>query len=219
MIDIIPAILTDDPETFKQRLVDAEAFGARTAQVDFTDGKFVDSKTLLPDDLDAFVLGNSTLTLEAHLMVEHPEQYFATLYTLGFRRIAVHLEAITEPQEIIEEIREYGMELGFAINPETPLSSVEVFINDLDFILFMTVVPGEMGRPFEESVLEKINLEHIHNLKEKHHTVVIEVDGGVNKQTLPKVLTAGATRIVVGSAIWKEPNPNQAFTDLHEQIQ
>ncbi len=214
MAEIIPAILTNDADEFKNQLNQVSVFGAKTAQIDFVDGTFTDGKTLMPDDIDAFVLSEANTILEAHLMTEQPERYFATLYTLGFGRIAVHLEAISSPNTIIREIREYGMELGFAINPETPLEDVEPYINNIDFVLFMTVVPGKQGNEFEDKVMDKIRSEYSHELKEKHKDVIIEVDGGINEDTIARVLDAGADRIVIGSGIWKADNPKAAYDRL-----
>lgn len=216
MIEIIPAILTSDTDEFKKTIAQIVNFEAHTAQIDFTDGKFVESKTLLPDDLDAFILSQSGLILEAHLMTEKPQQYFNTLFTLGFNRVALHYQTLDHPEEAIHEAHEFEFEVGLALNPEVDLQKVEPFISELDFLLFMTVVPGEMGHPFEEQVLQKIHLEHMHGLKHQHKDIVIEVDGGVHAKNIQEVVNAGADRIVVGSGIWHADAPGEAYEDLRQ---
>ena len=214
MPEIIPAILTDDKQIFKEQVNKAVEFEAKTVQIDFTDGKFVSSKTLLPDELDSFVISRSGLIFEAHLMTEQPDQYFPTLYALGFQRIAAHYQALSEISQTIAKAKDLGVEFGLAINPEVELSKIEPFIEKLDFILFLTVVPGEQGHPFVESTLEKIHLEYLHQLKHKHKDVIIEVDGGVNLSNVKQVIKAGAERIVVGSGIWRADHPLIAYQKL-----
>lgn len=216
MIEIIPAILTDKPDVFSLQLQEAINFGAETIQIDFTDGKFVPSHTLLPDDLDAIILSKNNLTLEAHLMTEDPEQYLNTLYTLGFKRVAVHIQALTNADTIIEAAHELGLEIGFALNPDVAVDHIEPYTDRLDFVLFLTVVPGEQGHPFEKEVLTKVHLEHLHHIKRDHKELIIEVDGGVNEVNLKQVINAGAERIVVGSAIWQSLDPEKTYRKLKQ---
>lgn len=211
MPEIIPAILTDSKDVFKTQVEQSADFGAQTVQVDFTDGVFVSSKTLLPDDLDSFVITNSDLVFEAHLMTTKPEQYFSTLYALGFKRIAVHFQALNNVQQTIDLAKDLDVEFGVAINPEVELSHIDPFLKQLDFILFLTVVPGEQGHTFEEEVLKKIKTEQIHQLQHEHKNIIIEVDGGVKLNNIKSVEEAGAERIVVGSAIWQASDPAVAY--------
>lgn len=213
-MEIIPAILTNNKDIFKTQLQQVAGFGAETVQIDFTDDKFVESKTLLPDEIDAFVLSNNDLVLEAHLMVENPEQYLPTLYTLGFTRVSAHIQTLHHPEQYIKDAKALDLEVGIAINPEIDLEEVEPYVNDLDFILFLTVVPGEQGHPFETQVLNKIHLEHVHVLKKKHKDIIIEVDGSINKDTILSVIEAGAERAVIGSGIWTADDPKEAYKEL-----
>lgn len=217
MPEIIPAILTSDKGVFKEQVEQAAAFGAQTVQVDFTDGVFVSSKTLMPDDLDSFVMANSNLTFEAHLMAVNPEEHFATLYALGFKRIAVHYKSLKNIQQTIDLAKDLDVEFGMALNPEVGLEYVDEYIDQLDFILFLTVVPGEQGHPFVKQVLEKIHAEELHQLKHQHKNIMIEVDGGVKMDNIKAVAQAGAERIVVGSGIWQSPDPAEAFRRLTKE--
>lgn len=212
MKEIIPAILTNDKEVFKEQLATVASFGAQTVQIDVMDGKFVPEKTILPEDIDAFILSNNSLTLEAHLMVENPTQYLTTLFTLGFTRVVAHFQALTDPQKYISDAKELGLEVGIAINPDVELSVLDEYIEDLDFILIMSVIPGAQGRAFEPIALEKIK-----HCKEQCN-LPIEVDGGVNNDTIAGVIEAGADRIAIGSGIWKSDDPTAAFTTFSNQI-
>ncbi len=213
MIEIIPAILTDDNAVLKSQLKQAEEFGAQTVQIDFTDGKFVDSKTLSPDELDAFAVSDNTLTLEAHLMVQNPERYFATLYSLGFNRVSAHMEAMEEPNRIIREMREYGMEIGFAINPKTPIEDIKAQMHDIDFVLLLSVTPGAQGRRFERETLNKIR-----EIRKNDKDITIEIDGGIKKDNITDISLAGANRIVIGSGIWKSDNPKDEYESLNQLV-
>lgn len=208
-MEIIPAILTNDEEIFKRQIEQSVAIGAKTVQVDFTDGKFVNSKTLIPDELDSFVISKSGLILEAHLMIENPEKFFATLYALGFKRIAPHFEALLDPAKALSIAHDYGLEIGLALNPETQLEKIESFIQQINFVLFLTVVPGEQGRSFETPVLDKITDFH-----SQYPDIPIEVDGGIKHDNIQTVANTGADRIVVGSGIWHSGNPQTAFNQL-----
>ena len=218
MPEIIPAILTDDKKVFKDQIKQSVAMGAKTVQVDFTDGKFVASQTLTPNELDSFVISQSGLILEAHLMVENPEQYYSTLYALGFKRVSPHFQTLTDPQKTIDIAHDLGLEIGIAINPGIKLNVLEPFIEQMDFVLFLTVIPGEQGHPFVEPVLKKIELEHLHSLRHQHKEIVIEVDGGIKLDNIQSVADSGASRIVVGSGIWQYSNSLTAFDQLQQAI-
>lgn len=217
MPDIIPAILTDNQSVFTAQLEQINTFGCEFVQVDFTDNKFVPSKTLLPDELDAFVLSKSSVSYEAHLMTVEPEQYFSTLYTLGFTRVAIHYQTLADPTNTIALAKDFGFELGIAINPDIPADVLNSYLGDIDYILFMTVVPGEQGHPFEKKVLEKIKSFLI--LKETYPHIAIETDGAANKDTIPLLTAAGAERIAVGSAIWKADDAQTSYDELVRLIQ
>lgn len=206
-MEIIPSILTNNQETFKKQYQAVKDFGAQTVQIDFVDGTFVEGKTLLPNDIDAFILSqNTAITLEAHLMVEKPEEYLMTLFTLGFTRVAAHYETLRDIDTFINNARSLGLEAGIALNPETDIDVLSSYVDSLDFALIMSVIPGAQGRPFENAAIEKISA-----LKERY-SLPVEIDGGVNEQTIHDVKKAGTDRIVIGSAIWNAPNPEQTFT-------
>jgi ribulose-phosphate 3-epimerase len=218
MSEIIPAILTKESKIFERQLRQVSQFGARSCQIDFTDGKFVSGKTLLPDELDSFVLSQGPEILEAHLMTQAPEQYFAVLYALGFARVAVHLETVSKLDEVIKLAKELSFDLGLAVNPETDGQLLEKYAAEIGFMLFLTVEPGGQGRELVKDVLDKVKLEHLHKLKKQHPKVAIEVDGGVKLDNVVQVAKAGAERIVVGSGIWQSGEPRQAYQELVDKV-
>jgi len=211
MIEIIPAILTDNLKTFENELAEVEKLKPDSVQIDFADGQFVDQKTLLPADLTASSLVQSSLVTEAHLMTENPDRYLSDIKQLNFKRVTAHLSTLNEPTDFIQNAKQINLKVGIAINPEVKLDELEPFISKLDYVVFMTVIPGAQGHRFEEQVLEKVHLEFLHSIRNKHGYVTIEIDGGVKLDNIKEVIEVGAERIVVGSGIWKAKDHSKAY--------
>ena len=204
---IVPAILTDRLEELQNLLGKAETF-ADYVQIDFMDGLLVPSRSVSPRDLDAV---RTSLACEAHLMVEKPDQYVTDLAAFGFRRAIFHYEAVPDRRAIVARIRQEGMEVGVAVNPETDVSRLENLVTDVDSVLFMSVRPGFYGSPFIPGVIDKIRA-----FREAHPSVVIGIDGGVGVENLSEIRAAGVDYACVGSRIFLSENPMESFRRLTE---
>jgi len=208
MIEIIPAIIAKDFEELNEKIEKIESY-VEWAQLDVMDGKFVNNSTWNnPSDLKNL---KTDLNLEAHLMVNEPETIIDDWIDSGVKRIIFHYESTNKHEEIIKKIREAGLEVGLAINPETHINTLDDFIKQLDLILIMTVNPGFGSQDFLNESVDKIK-----QLRKKFENVKIEVDGGINLETAPKVITAGVDILAVGSAIFKSNNIKKIIKELKE---
>lgn len=212
MVELIPSLLVDSQVEFERRLRLVEGV-AQTVHVDILDG------TLFPHMSwhDARAIGAlaTKIRFEIHLMVTNPLPIIAEWkrFVPGVMRALSHAEIARPLGRILEETREtYGLETGIAINPETPLEEIHEVFHELDSLLIMSVHPGSSGQMFEgEYILEKIR-------QARHHRpdLAIEVDGGVTKDLLPSLISAGATRVCAASAIFSTVHPEQAFQELQK---
>ncbi|MBU4082514.1 ribulose-phosphate 3-epimerase, partial [Patescibacteria group bacterium] len=153
----------------------------------------------------------TNLKLEAHLMVEKPEDVIDNWIKSGVKRIIIHYEATKKLSEVIKKIQDAGLEASIAINPETSANELSPFLNvsSILSVLIMTVRPGRGGQEFIEATLGKIRA-----LRERDENVKIEVDGGINLETAQKVVRAGADILAVGSAIFKSEDIKKSIEEL-----
>ncbi|MBU4030981.1 ribulose-phosphate 3-epimerase [Patescibacteria group bacterium] len=208
MTQVIPAIIAKDFEELKDKIKQIEPF-VEWAQLDVMDGKFVDNTTWSnPSDLKKL---KTNLKLEAHLMVEKPEDVIDDWIKSGVKRIIIHYEATKKLDKIIKKIQDAGLEASIAINPETSANELISFLNvsSILSVLIMTVRPGRGGQEFIEATLGKIRA-----LRERDENVKIEVDGGINLETAQKVVRAGADILAVGSAIFKSEDIKKSIEEL-----
>jgi len=178
---VVPAILTEDPEALEAMVRQAEGF-TTYVQFDIMDGRFVPSRSITHEHLAALPL---KLNWEAHLMVQCPEDYLADLHQAGAQKVVFHYEATPSPQEVISQARHLGLEVGLALNPETPISAIISLASTVDSVLFLTVHPGFYGAKFIPEVLEKVA--EFHSAQPDTAT---GVDGGIaalKKATSPKL--------------------------------
>ncbi len=151
--------------------------------------------------------------LDVHLMIVHPERYIKQTAECGAMMMCVHYETCTHLHRTIQEIHAAGMKAGVALNPATPISLLEDIIRDVDMILLMSVNPGFGGQKFINNVLQKIvRLRQMIELSGSK--ALIEVDGGVQKETAPLLIKAGTDVLVSGSYIFKSVNPIQTIREL-----
>lgn len=151
--------------------------------------------------------------LDVHLMIVQPERYIEQFHKAGADILTVHLEASTHLHRTIQEIKSLGMKVGVALNPHTPIHTLEDIIQELDIVLIMSVNPGFGGQTFIEHAIEKVKkLKEL--IKKTSSKTKIEVDGGVNFETGQRLVTAGADALVAGSFVFNAPDPETNIKGL-----
>ncbi len=197
---IIPSILSADFARLGAQVAEAQAGGADRVQVDVMDGRFVPNITVGPLVVEA-VRRNTTLPIEAHLMIVEPERYLDDFAAAGADIIIVHQEVSPHLNRTVQRIHQLGKRAGVAINPATSLTVLQEILGDVDLVLCMTVNPGFGGQEFIPSMLNKI--ERLRALITQHGSSCdLEVDGGIHAETAAQVVRAGANALVAGSAIY-----------------
>lgn len=174
--------------------------------VDVMDGHFVPNLTIGPPVVRHI---ETKLPMHCHLMVTGPENMIEGFAKAGAERISFHHEAVRHHHKMIQSIKALGVKAGIALNPATPVWSLEDIIDDLDFVLLMSVNPGFGGQKFILETLDKITM-----LREMKPDLDIEVDGGVNDKTAPKIIEAGANILVSGSYLFGSKNRAEAVKKL-----
>ncbi len=213
---IAPSILSADFTKLGQELIDIEKAGADWIHIDVMDGQFVPNITYGPIIVDACSKA-SNLILDVHLMIETPDSIIPEFVKAGANYISVHQEACTHLHRSLQLIKSFNIKAGVALNPATPVSSIEWVIDELDFILIMSVNPGFGGQKFIKSSIDKI-IELSRLLKEKNSNAIIQVDGGINSETIKLVSDAGATSFVAGSAIFNTDNYKETIKNLRQNM-
>ena len=156
-----------------------------------------------------------TKALDVHYMIVHPEQYIKQTAKLGAMMMNVHYEACTHLHRTIQEIHDAGMKAGVTLNPSTPVSVLEDIIKDVDMVLLMSVNPGFGGQKFIENTIDKVKrLRKL--IEEKGANTLIEVDGGVQEETAPRLVAAGVDVLVSGSYVFKSATPEAIIHSLRE---
>ena len=213
-IQIAPSILSADFGRLAEEVRSVEMAGADVIHVDVMDGHFVPNITIGPMVVKA-LRSVTKLPLDVHLMIEFPDRYIEAFAQAGASWLTVHVEACTHIHRTINAIKAYGLKAGAVLNPATSPSTLEYILADLDLVLVMSVNPGFGGQHFIPSSLDKIR--HLRKLLASlDHYVPIEVDGGVNSQTIEAVVSAGADICVAGSAIFGAPDYAATIEKLKE---
>ena len=151
--------------------------------------------------------------LDVHLMIVDPDRYITKFKEIGSDILTVHVEACNHLHRTIHAIKQEGMKAGVALNPHTPVNSISDVLNDLDLVCIMSVNPGFGGQSFIENTYNKV--EQLRDLRNKTNSnFLIEIDGGVNLQNAPKLLSSGADVLVAGSFVFKSENPTQTISEL-----
>jgi len=195
-IEVVPSILSADVSRLGDQVREAVAAGADRIQIDIMDGHFVPNLTFGPLVVEA-VRKVTDLPIEAHLMIEHPEQFIEAFAKAGASLIEVQVEATTSLYRTVQAIKELGADAGVAINPATSVEMLREILPYIVLVNVMTVEPGFGGQNFIVHSPDKIR-----RLRAMAPDVQIEVDGGIDAQTAPLVVRAGATVLVAGSAVF-----------------
>jgi ribulose-phosphate 3-epimerase len=200
LIKIAPSILSADFTRLGEQVLEVEAAGVDRIQIDVMDGRFVPNITFGTQAV-ASLRPLTRLTLETHLMVTPPEDFIESFAEAGADTIIIHQEATPHLHRAIQHIHALGKKAGVAINPSTPACLLSEVIGNLDLVLVMTVNPGFGGQEFIKETLPKIR-EIRRQIEGKALRCEVEVDGGINLETAPLVVEAGADVLVAGSFVF-----------------
>lgn len=213
---IAPSILSADFTKLGEEIKAVEEAGADYIHIDVMDGHFVPNITVGPMIVKA-VRRATDLPLDVHLMIENPQMYIDDFVKAGSDLITVHVETVTHLHRLLGVIRDAGVKAGAALNPATPLSSIEHVLNNMDMVVLMTVNPGFGGQSFIPEVLPKIE-ELKRMIGQKGIEVDIEVDGGINIDNIGQVAQAGANIFVAGNAIFGSQNYTETISMMRDKI-
>ncbi len=215
MIKIAPSILSADFACLGQEIESIALGGADYVHVDVMDGHFVPNITIGPLVVEA-ARRVTDLPLDVHLMIDNPDCYIPEFARAGADIITVHSEAVHHLHRTVQLIRSLGKKAGVSINPATPVSALEVILDDLDLVLVMSVNPGFGGQSFIPACLQKI--EALRRMIDRRGlTVELEVDGGVKLDNIRTIAAAGAEVFVAGSAVFGAPDYKATIAALRER--
>ena len=213
---IAPSILSADFSRLGEEVKAVERVGADWIHVDVMDGHFVPNITIGPLVVEA-VKRATDLPLDVHLMIEDPDRYLEDFARAGSTLMTVQVEACVHLHRTIQAIKALDVKAGVALNPATPLSTIEWILEDVDLILIMSVNPGFGGQKFIPQALQKISALKA-MIRAKNPNVLIEVDGGINQETIRSAAEAGADVFVAGSAIFGSSDYGKTMGKLRSLI-
>jgi ribulose-phosphate 3-epimerase len=199
--EIVPSLLSADFANLTDDIGKVEKAGCGRLHLDVMDGRFVPNISFGPVVIKA-IRKVTGLYFQSHLMIEEPERYVNAFAEAGVNAIIIHTEACEDPGGTLDRIRELGLEAGLALRPATPLQTLDGLLDKLDIVLVMTVEPGFGGQKFIEGTDDKVK--SLRDMLEREgRDIPIGVDGGINTETAPAVVRAGATHLIAGSAVFK----------------
>ena len=215
MYEIIPSPGTENKDFSEiEKKIRQIASFTKTIHIDVVDGKFAPHKTFTdPEPFAAFIqdTGEADLFFEVHLMVDEPIQYLKRFAKVGFQRFIGQVEKMSDQVGFVAAAQLWG-EVALAIDKQTPAEDITVPFDDLDALLVMTIQAGRSGQQFDHALLEKVK-----TLRQKT-TIPIEVDGGVNDETIEAAAAAGANRFVATSFLFNLETPEKQFQLLQESL-
>jgi ribulose-phosphate 3-epimerase len=213
MIHIAPSILSADFARLGEQVLETERAGAQRVHIDVMDGHFVPNLSMGPAIVKC-LRPVTRLLLEVHLMVEDPARFADAFLDSGADSLIVHHEVLPDPRPLIRHIHGRGKKVGMAVNPETPVEALVPYLAEIDLALCMTVHPGFSGQAFLAEGPARVRA--LRQLIERHHPgCELEVDGGIDQETGPVTVQAGANVLVAASAIFHAPQgPAAAVREL-----
>ena len=204
---IAPSILAADFSTLEAEIYRAEQAGADMIHVDVMDGHFVPNITIGPLVVRS-IRKVTKLPLDVHIMIEEPSKYIDAFRKAGSDIITIHAESKGDIGSLVSRIKSFGIKAGISIRPKSGIDCIRNYLDEVDIVLIMTVEPGFGGQEFMREVVPKIK--ELRNIYDGD----IEVDGGINKNTVRKAIEAGANIIVAGTAVFGNKDIKQAIADL-----
>lgn len=212
MIEIVPSILAADFARLADEMARVERGGVSMLHLDVMDGHFVPNLTIGPP-LVASVRKATSLKLDVHLMITDPDRYLGAFIDAGADCVSVHQETCPHLDGTLRNIRKLGALAGVVLNPSTPVASLEDVLELADYVLIMSVNPGFGGQEFIPRSLDKIRrLDRMR--RDLRLPLIIEIDGGVNKENLAEVVRAGCDWVVTGSSVFHTPDPAATVAEM-----
>jgi ribulose-phosphate 3-epimerase len=213
---IAPSILSADFSKLGDEIQSVEQAGADWIHVDVMDGHFVPNITIGPLIVKAARRATS-LPLDVHLMIENPDRYIEDFAKAGADLISVQVEACIHLNRTIQMIKSLDLRAGVVLNPSTSLSAIEWILEDVDFVMIMSVNPGFGGQKFIPNSIDKIRALR-KMIQDRGLSKLIEIDGGVNEKTIKNISDAGVDVFVAGSAIFKSPDYRETISKFRTLI-
>ena len=214
MVKIAASILSADFLKLGEEIKAAEATGADMLHIDIMDGHFVPNITIGHSVVES-IRKITSIPLDVHLMIEEPDKYLRDFIKAGADYLSVHIEASVHLHRTVHRIKENGVKAGVSLNPATPVWSLEHILQDLDFVLLMSVNPGFGGQKFIPQIIEKIKmLKRL--IREKGLSTIIEVDGGIKLDNAKDIASAGADILVIGYAFFNSGDYRTIMKRLRE---
>lgn len=206
---VLPSLLACDFARLEDEIRAVEAAGAPALHLDVMDGHFVPNLSIGVPIVEA-VRRTTDLPLDVHLMITNPDRYVEPFQKAGADSLTIHIEAIPEPQQLLDRIRALDCLAGLSLNPPTPVTAIEPYLAHCDFVLVMSVMPGFGGQKFDPVALGKTRA----LAARSNRNFLLQIDGGIDSQTITQCANAGAEMFVAGTTIFKSPNYAAAIEQL-----
>ena len=210
-IEIVPSILSADFAKLADEIAEIASAGVNVVHLDIMDGHFVPNITIGPPVV-AKLRKYSKLVFDCHLMISEPVKYVERFVEAGANHITFHIEATDEPEKLIDKLHELGCTAGICLNPETPVEAIEAVAPLCDMVLVMTVEPGFGAQEFMPEAAKKI----VRVREIVGPEIRVEVDGGIDAETAPIVVSYGADTLVAGNAIFAKTDRIAAINAIRE---
>jgi ribulose-phosphate 3-epimerase len=211
---VAPSLLAADFSQLENQICLVEQAGADLLHLDIMDGIFVPNISFGIPVIKS-IRQKTDLFFDTHLMISNPIRYIEAFKAAGANSLTIHIEACPKPQSLFMKMRQLGLKVGLAINPQTPVDELFPFLEDIDVALVMSVEPGFGGQVFQPDAIQKITKLRS-EIEIRQLPVHIQVDGGINLLNSSSCIKAGANQIVAGSAIFGQPNPDQIINKMRK---